>query len=215
MRQSGVGTNINSAEAFLLHQLFNGEGAADNSVYNDFNAQLFQRRDFMLYDFLRQTELRNAIHQYAACSMQCFVHGYVITHFCQIASAGQTARTAAYYSNLFALALCRSLYVVIQTMLTCIVSNEALQTANSYRLTLNAQHAFALALVLLRTYATADSRQSAFALQNFISFCKVFLSYLMDELRNININRAAANTARLRAVQAALCLIYCHFLSVA
>ena len=215
VRQTGTGTNINSAEAFLLHQLFDGEGAADNSVNYNFYAQLFQCGDFMLYDFLGQTELRNTVHQHTACSMQRFVHGYIIAHFCQIAGAGQTAGTAAYYGNLFALAFCRSLNIVIQAMLARIVGNKALQATDSYRLALDAQHAFALALVFLRADTSADSRQGALLLKDFIGLGKVFLCYLMDKLRNININRAAAYTTRFGAVQATLCLVYRHFLSVA
>ena len=215
MRQTGAGTNINSAEAFLLHQLFDGEGAADNSVNYDFYAQLFQCGDFVLYDFLGQTELRNAVHQHAAGSMQRFVHGYIIAHFSQITGASQAARAAAYYGNLLALAFCRSFYIVIQAMLTRIVGNKALQAADCYRLALDTQHALAFALVFLRADTSADSRQCTLLLKNFISLGKVFLCHLMDKLRNININRAAAYTTRFGAVQAALCLVYRHFLSVA
>ena len=169
----------------------------------------------MLYDFLRQTELRNTIHQHAAGSMQRFVHGYIIAHFSQIAGTGQTAGAAAYYGNLLALAFCRSFHIVIQAVLTRIVGNKALQATDCYRLALNAKHAFTLALVFLRADTSADSGQGALLLENFISLGKVFLCHLMDKLRNININRAAAYTTRFGAVQATLCLVYRHFLSVA
>ena len=100
-------------------------------------------------------------------------------------------------------------------MLTCIVGNKALQTADCYRLALDTKHAFALALVFLRADTAADSRQGTLLLENFISLDKVFLRNLMDKLRNININRAAAYTTRFGAVQATLGLVYRHFLSVA
>ena len=85
-------------------------------------------------------------------------------------------------------------------MLTRIVGNKALQAADSDRLALDTQHTFALALVFLRADTAADSRQCALLLKDFISLGKVFLCNLMDKLRNININRAAAYTTRFGAV---------------
>ena len=169
----------------------------------------------MLHNFLGQTELGNAIHQHAASSMQCFVHGYIIAHFGQITCTGQAAGATAHNSNLFALAFCRSFYFVVQAIFTSIISYKAFQTTNCHRLALNAQNALALALILLGTYATANSGQSAFALQNLVSLSKILLSNLMDEFGNFNINRAATHATRLGTVQATLCLIHCHFFSIA
>ena len=96
VRQASTGTNINCIKAFFFHQFFNGKGTTDYSINNNLNAQIFQRFNFVLYDFFRQTELRNTIHQNATCNVESFVNGYVITKFSQVASSSQTGRATAY-----------------------------------------------------------------------------------------------------------------------
>ena len=214
VRQTSTSTNINCIETFFFHQFFNGKGATDYSINYNLYAQIFQCFDFVLYDFLRQTELGNAIHQYATSIVQCFVQSYFVTKFCQIACSSQTGRTAAYDSHFLTFGSNISNFNSIKTILTSVVSYETFQTTNSNRFAFDTKHTFTFALVFLRANATANCRQAILAFQDFNCFSEVFFSNCFDKFRNFYVYRTAFYTTRFRAVQAALCFIHCHFFSI-
>ena len=70
----------------------------------------------------------------------------------------------------------------------------------------------ALALLLLRTYTTADSRQSRCALKNLGSSEELSAFDVLDERRYIDVNRAAFYTSWLSAVETTMSLAYSHLL---
>ena len=78
-------------------------------------------------------------------------------------------------------------------MLHMIVRNKTLHTADTDRLALDTADTFALALVLLWTYTSADCRKRILTGDDFISALKVALSHLLHKLRNRHVDRTSAH----------------------
>ena len=215
VRQASTGTNINCIKAFFFHQFFNGKGTTDYSINNNLNAQIFQRFNFVLYDFFRQTELRNTIHQNATCNVESFVNGYVITKFSQVASSSKTGRATAYDCYFFTFSNDFGSFYLVQAMFTCVIRYKTFQTTDSNGFTLDTQHAFTFALVFLGANATTNCGQAVFTFQNLNRFSKVFFRNSFDEFRNLYIYGATFYATRFRTVEATLRFVNCHFFSVA
>ena len=197
----------------VTEQLVNGLGTTYNEVQNKLNTEVLQRVDFLLHDSLRQTELRNAVHQNAACGVQRLENGNLVTHASQIACTGQTGRACTNDGNLVTVGL--RLYCLFGAVFARVVGNEALQTADGYRLALDAAHAVTLALALLRAYTAADSRQCGGLLDLGSRFEKLALGNKSDKFRTLDLYRAAGHAGLVLAVQAALCFLDRHFSGVA
>ena len=65
--------------AFFFHKFVNCDCASYNCVCNELNALCFELCNFSSYDFLRETELRDTVNEYAARLMKSFVNCYFIT----------------------------------------------------------------------------------------------------------------------------------------
>ena len=145
--------------------------------------------------------------------MQRLENGNLVTHTSQIACAGQTGRACTNDGNLVAVGF--RLYCLLGAVFARVVGNEALQTADGYRLALDAAHAVALALALLRADTTADSGQCGGLLDLGSRLEELALGNQSDELRNLNLYRTAGHAGLVFAVQAALCFLDRHFGGVA
>ena len=95
------------------------------------------------------------------------------------------------------------------------VADEALQLADGHGLGLLAADALALALVLLRADAAADGRQHGLLANDVQGAAKVLLADLLNELGDVDVDRAALDAERLLAVHAALGLGQRHLLGEA
>ena len=78
-----------------LHQLVDGHGLADDDVGLELHAAAAQHVDLEAHNVLRQTELRNAIHQHSAELVQRFEDVHLVAHLDEVAGAGQSGRAAA------------------------------------------------------------------------------------------------------------------------
>ena len=145
--------------------------------------------------------------------MQCLENGNLITHTSQIACAGQTGRACTNDGNLVTVGL--RLYCLFSAVFARIVGYKALQTADCYSLALDAADTVALALALLRADTTADSGQCGGLLDLGSRLEELALGNQSDELRNLNLYRAAGHAGLVLAVQAALCFLDRHFSGVA
>ena len=212
VRQTGARAYENSLVT-SSKQVVDGLGTADNKVEHELYALCLQRVDFLLYDCLRQTELRNAVHQHAAGGVQYFKYGNLVALCNQIACTGQTSRACTDNSNLVTVG-CRYFDRIVGRMCHCIVSSKALQTANANRFALDAADTLALALALLRAYTTTDSRKGAGLLDLCVCFQELAFLNQGDELRNLYIYRTAANTRLIFTVQAAGCFVHCGSLVI-
>ena len=94
------------------------------------------------------------------------------------------------------------------------VRYKALQTANANRLSFDSADTFALALTLLRTYASADSRKRGGFRDDLICLFKFALRHMGNKFRNGNHNGTPGNTGLMFAVKAPLGLPHGHDLIV-
>ena len=145
--------------------------------------------------------------------MQRLENGNLVTHTSQIACAGQTGRACTNDGNLVTVGF--RLYCLLGAVFARIVRNETLQTADGYRLALDAADTVTLALALLRAYTAADSRQCGGLLDLGSRLEELALGNQSDELRNLNLYRTAGHAGLVLAVQAALCFLDRHFSGVA
>ena len=145
--------------------------------------------------------------------MQRLKNGNFVTHTSQIACTGQTGRACTNNGNLVTVGF--RLYCLLGAVFARVVGNEALQTADGYRLALDAADTVALALALLRADTAADSGQSGGFLDLSSRLEELALGNQSDELRNLNLYRAAGHAGLVLAVQAALCFLDRHFGGVA
>ena len=189
-----------------LEQLVDGEHLADDHIGFDFNAQCFERVNLLLNNGLGQTEFRNTVDQHAARRVQRLKHRDFVSLACKIARAGQAGRACADDRNFVPVGFGHDgLFGAVRHMP---VSGKALQTADGDGFALHAANAFAFALRLLRADTTANSGQGRGLRQNLIGFFKLARFDLLDEGRDINGNRAAADAGLVAAVQAAGRLIH-------
>ena len=100
--QAGTAADEDSLKAFLVHQVINGDGLADDDVCFDFDAKRSDIVNFLFNNrILGKTEFRNAVDKDAACLVQCFEDRYIIAHPGKIACACQTGRAGADDRDLF------------------------------------------------------------------------------------------------------------------
>ena len=199
--------------AVLVLQLFNRQDTTDNHIGLHLDAERLEVIDFLLHDGLRQTKLRDAVHEHAACKVQRFVNRHVVAQLCEVARAGKTRRAGTDNGNF--VAVLRRGDGGNGSVCVVPVGNKTLQTADADRFALNAAHALAFALRLLRADTAADSRQGRGLRNNLIRALKVVLGDLFDEFRNMNIDRAAGNARHVLTIQAALCFVQRHFFGIA
>ena len=156
--EAGQARAASDEEGLIAHlkELVHRQGFADDGIALDLNAQRAQAVNFLLHDLLGQTKFGDAIAQHAAWQVQRLKNGHGITQLGQIARAGQPAGTRADHGDLVPIGrgLCRR-----GAFLSAVpVRHEALQTADTHRLALDAAHAFPFALAFLRADAAAYRR---------------------------------------------------------
>ena len=184
--------------AAFLHQLINRKRTSRYRVRHEFHALGFKLRDFLRYDLFWQTELRDPVNQYAAGLVQRFVNGNLIALVYQIARAGKSRRACADDGNFVTVAFHRFDFFITEVRRVP-VRDEAFQSADRNRFALLAVHAFALALIFLRADTSADCRQGAVLSDNLVSCFKISLCHLLDEQRNLNIDRTSGHARFLAA----------------
>ena len=144
--------------------------------------------------------------------MQGFVNRDLISQLRQVARGGQAGRAGADDGDLVAVRSRR--FGMILHVLTVPVGHKALQTADADRLALDAAHALALALSLLRADAAADGGQGGGRGQHLVSALHILVGDALDKRGDVNLNRAGAAAGLFRAVQAALGLVHGHFIGI-
>ena len=197
----------------LAEQLVDAHALADGRVAHDVDAHGHELVDLLLHDGLRQTELGDAVSQHAAGLVEVLIDGHVVAELGQVARAGEAGRAGADDGD--AVAVRGDLLGHLVGVLAVPVGDEALQTADADGLALDAAHALALALLLLRADAAADGGQGAVLEDLVVSALEVLLTDAGDELRDLDIDRAALHAGRARAIQAAVGLIDRHLDGVA
>src|SRR5699024_7106908 len=136
-----------------------------------------------------------------------------VAHARQIARAGQAGRAGADHGDLVAVGGRRN--GLLGVVLAVPVGDEALQTADADRFTLDAAHALGLALRLLRADAAADRGQRGLLVQDLERALHVLVGDLFDEGRDVDLHRAGGDAGLVLAVQAAARLLDGHLIGIA
>ena len=137
--------------------MFYADGLANNDIGLEVYPHLSQILDFHIYNLVGQTELRDAVLQYATNLVECLEDVNIITFLHHITRERQSGRTRTYNSNLNAVGWCNLRQTDIAA-LTFVVGSETLQIANGYCWFVHFQvDTLAFALFLLRTNTTTDS----------------------------------------------------------
>jgi len=89
------------------------------------------------------------------------------------------------------------------------------QAADGYRRSLLVQCTDLLTLCLLRADPPADARQGVFALEYTHCLRHVVIPYCFNEVGDVYIHRAAADTGLLRTLNTAVSFFKCHLMGVA
>ena len=210
--QACAGADKNGLVAHFK-QLVHRQNLADDHIGHDLNAHGLQLFDLVGNDGLGQTEFGNAVDQNAAGGVQRLEDRDGIALLGKLAGAGQTGRTGADHGDLDAVG--GGLFGHLIDVFPVPVGNKALQTSDGDRLALDAADAFALALALLGADTAGEGGKSVGGGDDLIGRLEIALSDLGDEFGDTDIDGAAADAQGLFAVQAALCLVDGHFLSVA
>ena len=94
------------------------------------------------------------------------------------------------------------------------VSDESLETSDSYRLEFDAECALALALCFLWADTSADCWERRGLVDDLVCTLDVILLQAADEVWDCDVDRAALDTWPVLAVQASLCLCDCDLVCV-
>ena len=188
-------------KALLLEELLGVGDAAHDAVVLELDAQVLEAVDLALDDGLGQTELGDAVGQHAAAGEEGLEHRDVVAVLGKLAGAGDAGRAGAHHGDLLAVG---RLDLGLARKLAGIVAEEALELADCDGLALLVEDAVALALVLLRAHAAADGGEHALLVDDIEAPAEVALANLLDEVRDVDVDRAALHALRLLAVEAAV-----------
>ncbi|MPM60295.1 hypothetical protein SDC9_107146 [bioreactor metagenome] len=207
--KAGTRTYEYCIKAITIHQIADLTGLAHQIVALDLNAHLHQIVQLMLHDLLGKTEFRNSVDQYATCFVQGFEHHYLMPFPAQVSCSGDACGTSTHHRHFLA-SLCLDGRDFFQIMLTGIVSDKTLDTADGNRLVHILEHlahrAIELTLALLRTDASTDRWQQAALLDDLHRFGIVAFGSLCDEGRNVDGHRTTGDAGLGLALQTAHCL---------
>jgi len=130
--------------------------------------------------------------------VQCLKYSYLVAQASEVACAGQTGRACTNDGNLVTVG--RRFYRLLGAVFARVVGNKALQTADGYRLALDAAHAVTLTLALLRAHTAADRRKCGGFCDYLCGFLVVAFLNLFDKARNVDGNGTSAHALRILAL---------------
>jgi hypothetical protein len=158
--------------------------------------------DFRLYDVLREAEFRYAVHEHSARLVQSLEDGDVVPHLDEVPRDGKAGRAGTDDRNALARGR-RNLrdHHVPRNPLE--VRDEPLQAADGDRLAPLAQDARHLALLLLGADAAAHRGESVVLLDLPGGLDELPLPHEVDELGDLDIDRAPLDARGVLALDAA------------
>ena len=177
-----------------------------HTVSDKLHTESLYLTDLITYNALRQTILRNTIHQDSSRLCLSLKNSDIKALTSQISRNSQTCRTRTDDSNA-ATGLLRQAFTG-KLHLRIKIGNKLFQFSYLYRLTLLSQHTMTLALLLMRAYTSADSRQICFCIED--THCSTHVTHreFMHKVRNVVFNRTSLLTLRNLAVKATFGFLY-------
>ena len=169
----------------------------------DLDAEVLEPVDLALDDRLRQAELRDAVDEHAAGLVQRLEDRHAVAHLGEVGRDGEAGRAGADHRHLVARRR-RGRRVVGELREGRVVGHEALEPADRHRIVLDAQRALHLALLFLRADAAADRRQHVALQQGVERAFEIALGHLLDELPDVDLDRAPRHARLVLALDAPL-----------
>ncbi len=177
-------------------------GRAHEAVLHEVHAQSFDLLHLVAHHGFRQAVLGDAVHEHAAQFGLSFENGDVESLAGQVAGHGEPGRAGTDDGHLAARLLGQQFVGEVHVGIK--LCHKAFQFAHPHGVSFLAQHAVALALLLVRAHAAADGGKVRFLVQLGHGFAHVALRELVDEFGNVVADGAAFLALRHLAVQAAL-----------
>ena len=190
-----------SIAEFVAH-LLDGEQAADQRIALELDAELAQIFDFGVDHRVGQAEIGDAVFEHAAGLVEGLEHGHVATGFGHVGRAGHAGRPGTDDADLEAVRL--DIGDVAPLLLDGGVADKAFEAADRHRFERLADDADAFALRFLRADAAAHRGQQIAGGDDVVGAAQILGGDRLDEFRNVDVDRAAGDAARLGAQQAAL-----------
>ena len=154
-----------------------------HTVGDKLNPQCLNLTNLITHYALRQTILRNTIHQDSSRLCLSLKNSNIKTLTSQIARNSQTCRTRTNDSytttGLLWQAFTGKFHLRIK------ISNKLFQFSNLYRLALLSKHTMTLTLLLMRAYSSTDSRQISFCIEDTHCCTHVTHREFMHKVRNV------------------------------
>ena len=211
--KSGTGSDKYSLKSLIFKKLVDCYGFTNDNVGLNLNTQRFYVLNLCCnYFVFWKTEFRNTINKNSTSFVKCLEDCYIVTHLCKISGAGKSGRTGTDHCNFMSVLLCSRNW--FDTILLRPVSNETLQFTNGNSFPFQTADTFTLALCLLRTYTSANSRKSTGLTDDLVSFFKVSFFYFMNEAWDIDRYRASFHTFCFLTAKASVCFFHCLFFIV-
>ena len=200
--QPRAGGHEHGVIAFLVHQLVDRHGLADDDVGLEVDAHRPHDVDLAADDLLGQAELGDAVDQHAADLVQGLEDGDLVALLDQVAGRAQAGRSAAHDGHLLAGGR-GDLGQADLARLALVVGHEPLEVADAQGLELVAQDAAALALGLLGADPAGDGRQDVVLADLGRGLQIVSRDDQLDEVLDLDPDRAARHALGRGALQAA------------
>ena len=174
--------------------MFDGDGLTYDGICKEVYSHLSEVVYFYINDFVRETELRNTVFQYASYLMESLEDVNLIAFFHHVAGEGKTGRTGAYHGNLHSIAW-SDRWQLCLTALALVVGCKPLQISYGNRRLVHLKvYALALTLLFLRAHTSTDGRQSRCLFQHLCCSKDITPFYILYEIRDLNIYRTTLNT---------------------
>lgn len=200
-RQAGSSADKHCIKA-LFQELVDRFRLPDYIIGVDLHTHLHQPPDFVLDDLLGQAELGNAVHEDSSRQMQGLKNNDIMAPPGQVSRHRNPGRSRTHDSH--PLPAGRRLdRVGNSTLLPRIIGRKTFESADGHWLAFLAENAFRLALAFLRAYSSANGWQSVLLLQLDQRIDIPVFGDEPNEGGDVYIDRAAFDTTRLLAVQAA------------
>ena len=185
----------------MLFELFDRDRLTDDGICVELYAKRTQTIYLDVHDAVRQTELRDAVLEYAADLVQRFEYMHLVAVFGCIAGESQSGRTGTYDRDLGTFRSILSTRIIL-SILICKIRAETLEVADGYSgMTHLKMDTLTLALFLLRADTTADSRKRGTLFDDRCSAENVAGLKGLDEARDVDIHRTTLYAGRVLAVE--------------
>jgi len=183
----------------FFEQFFNEHALSDDYVGFYFNTEQLHSVNLLFHERFRKSEFGNSVYEHSACFVQRFEYRHINTCASKVRTARKSGRAGTDNRNALAYRLSR--IGRNQIVFVSKIGNVAFQIADcDASAEFFTAYAIFFALVLLRTYSSANRREIVVCFQNFYRTRNVSFSHFRDEIGNMHSHRATAHARSVFAI---------------